>query len=165
MKTCVVAVQTFLILIVLCVLTLTYKLIPYEVIIQHHKANHGKLWQVDLELKALIKDRVIPVLGHCPGAALCAVSWYAVDLHIHIWVHHIPFGLRTSWLGQVLATYHLEEASPYWLLSMHCLLLEHNHEFREIFQVVTTSIFFKALVIILIIHDIAHTQMIVGCTW
>lgn len=96
------------------VVTLTYELITYEVIVQHHKANHGELRQVDLELKALVEDRVVPVLGYSPGAVLCAVGWDAVDLHVHVGVHHVPFGLRTPWLGQVLPTDHLQEGSVYY---------------------------------------------------
>lgn len=112
-------------------LTPTYELIPYEVIVQHHKANHGELRQVDLELKALIKDGVVPILGDCPGAALCAVSWDAVDLHEYIGVHHIPFGPRTPRLGQVLAANHLAKGSSYVLLFMRCYLSEHNHDFKR----------------------------------
>lgn len=88
-------------------LALTYELIPNEVVIQNHEANHGELGQVDLELKALIKDGVVPILGHCPSAALCAVDWNTVYFHIHIGVHNIAFGPRTPGLRQVLATYNL----------------------------------------------------------
>ncbi len=91
--------------------TPTYELIPYEVVIQHHKANHGELREVDLELKAFVKDGVVPVLRHRPGAPLCAVSRDAVDLNVHIGVHNISFGPRTPRLGQALATYHLGDRS------------------------------------------------------
>lgn len=83
---------------------LTYEFIPNEVIVQHHKSNHGELRQVDLELKALIKYWVVPVLCHRPGAALCAVSWDAMDLHIHVRVYNIPFGPRAFWFWKILAT-------------------------------------------------------------
>lgn len=88
-------------------LTLTYELIPNVVVIQNHEANHGELRQVDLKLKALIKDGVVPILGHCPSAALCAVNWNTVYFHIHVGVHHISFGPRTPRLWQVLTTYYL----------------------------------------------------------
>lgn len=73
-------------------LTPTYELIPNVVVIQNHKANHGELRQVDLELKALIKDGVVPILGHCPSAALFAVNWNTVYFHIDVGVHYISFG-------------------------------------------------------------------------
>lgn len=90
----------------MCVLT--YEFIPNKVIIQHHKANHSKLRQVDLELKALIEDWVVSILAHSPSAALCAVSWDAMDLHIYIWVHHVPFSPRTFGLWQILAANDLQ---------------------------------------------------------
>lgn len=72
-------------------LTPTDELIHDEVVIQHHKANHSELWQVDLELEALVEDGVVPVLVDRPGATLRAVSWDAMNLHIHVGVHHITF--------------------------------------------------------------------------
>lgn len=91
--------------------SLTNKLISDEVIIQHHKADHGKLGQVNLELKALIEDGIVSILDDSPGAALCAVSWDSMNLHVHIWVHHVTFGPRAFGFGQVLTTDHLEEES------------------------------------------------------
>lgn len=88
-------------------MTLTNELVPNVVIIQNHEANHGELRQVDLKLKALVKDGVVPVLGHCPSAALCAVNWNTVYFHIHIGVHYISFGPRTPRLWQVLTAYYL----------------------------------------------------------
>lgn len=70
----------------------TYELIPNEVVIQNYKADHGELGQIDLKLKALVKDGVVPVLGHCPSAALCAVNRNTVYFHIHVGVHYIPLG-------------------------------------------------------------------------
>lgn len=88
-------------------LTLTYELIPNVVVIQNHEANHGELRQVDLKLEALIENGVVPILGHCPSAALCAVNWNTMYFHIHIGVHYISFGPRASRLWQVLTTYYL----------------------------------------------------------
>ena len=38
---------------------LSNELVSDVVIVQHGKANQSQLWQVDLKLKALIKDRVV----------------------------------------------------------------------------------------------------------
>ena len=35
------------------------KLISYEVVVQHREANQRQLRQVDLELKTLVKDRIV----------------------------------------------------------------------------------------------------------
>lgn len=85
----------------------TYELISDELIVQDDKANHGELRQIDLELEALIENWVVAVLGDGPGAALCAVGRNAVDLHVNVRVHHIPFGHRTPRLGKVLSADYL----------------------------------------------------------
>lgn len=97
---------------------LTNELIPNEVVIQNYKADHGELRQIDLKLKALVKDGVVPVLGHRPSAALCAVDWNSVYFHIHVGVHYIPLGTRTPWLWQVLTAYYLglDEYNAFTLL-------------------------------------------------
>lgn len=70
----------------------TYELIAYEIVIQHHKADHDELRQVDLELEALVEDGVVAIVRHRPGAALRAVGGDTVDLYVHVGVHDVSFG-------------------------------------------------------------------------
>ena len=87
---------------------LTYELVSDEIVIQNHEADHGELGQVDLKLKALVEDGVIPVLSDGPGATLGAVCWDTVDLHIDVGVNDVTFDPGPPRPGQILTANYLE---------------------------------------------------------